>query len=491
MPPTAANSRVLGTEFCATPRGELAFVRQTAWASFVFSMGETMKKSAISALAVAASLGLFASLGGAKAADLGGGCCADLEERVAELEATTARKGNRAVSLTISGQVTKQLLIWDDGVDSDVYITDNSILNSQFSLNGKARIAPGLTAGYLLQVNVANGGSNFVHQGSSENPASVGDITLRNNNLYIESKRLGTITLGHGYSLNDKTHVSALFPVAWTYQTDGTPYSDNFRIMNTTGTSSGIAWGQLVGFGPRRGDYVRYDSPSIGGFRLTALAGENDVWNVGVSYVGKVGNFLVSGAADYYSYDDTALGAAGFLSKFDDTSGVFAAKHLPTGLFATVWATQRDYTRTNFTPGGAPLSKTANGVSFDDSGHSLYGMVGVEKKLLPYGKTTVYGHYGRFVNMAGTGLSAAGLGQAVNGLSGDDYVANAEVTRYGIGIVQSFDSAGLDIFAMAERNSADITVGDMNGSTIDAAAGTKKADLEDWTGIMIGSRIKF
>lgn len=28
----------------------------------------------------------------AKAADLGGNCCADLEDRVAELEATTARK---------------------------------------------------------------------------------------------------------------------------------------------------------------------------------------------------------------------------------------------------------------------------------------------------------------------------------------------------------------------------------------------------------------
>ncbi len=440
-----------------------------------------MKKSAISALAVAASLGFFASAGGAKAADLGGGCCADLEERVAELEATTARKGNRAVSLTISGQVTKQLLIWDDGVDSDVYITDNSILNSLFTLNGKARIAPGLTAGYLLQVNVANGGSNFVSQTSSENPASVGDITLRNNNLYIESERLGTVTLGHGYSLNDKTHVSALFPVAWTYQTDGTPYSDGFNIMEKDGTASGITWGKLVGLGPRRGDYVRYDSPSIGGFRLTALAGENDVWNVGVSYVGKVGNFLVSGAADYFSYDDTALGAAGFLSKFDDTSGVLAAKHLPTGLFATVWATQRDYTRTNV-PGPAP---TVNGESFDDSGHSLYGMVGIEKQLLPYGKTTIYGHYGRFVNMAGTGLSAASMGVAVDGWSGDDYIVNAEVTRYGIGIVQSFDSAGLDIFAMAERNSADITVGDIENDH------TKKADLEDWTGVMIGSRIKF
>ena len=41
------------------------------------------------------------------AADLGGDCCADLEERVAVLEATTARKGNRKVSLNISGWVNQ------------------------------------------------------------------------------------------------------------------------------------------------------------------------------------------------------------------------------------------------------------------------------------------------------------------------------------------------------------------------------------------------
>jgi hypothetical protein len=69
-----------------------------------------------SSLAVLAAVGLF--VGGvpsAKAADLGGDCCADLEERVAELEATVARKGNRRVSLTISGQVTTAVMAWDAG----------------------------------------------------------------------------------------------------------------------------------------------------------------------------------------------------------------------------------------------------------------------------------------------------------------------------------------------------------------------------------------
>ena len=47
---------------------------------------------------------------GEAAADLGGNCCADLEERIAELEATTARKGNRKVSLTIYGWVAQQVM---------------------------------------------------------------------------------------------------------------------------------------------------------------------------------------------------------------------------------------------------------------------------------------------------------------------------------------------------------------------------------------------
>ena len=69
-------------------------------------------------VALFAAAGLFVggvAMPSAKAADLGGDCCADLEERVAELEATTARKGNRRVSLTISGQVTTGVMYWRDG----------------------------------------------------------------------------------------------------------------------------------------------------------------------------------------------------------------------------------------------------------------------------------------------------------------------------------------------------------------------------------------
>ncbi len=43
----------------------------------------------------------------AEAADLGGDCCADLEERVAELEATTVRKGNKKVKVELYGRLNR------------------------------------------------------------------------------------------------------------------------------------------------------------------------------------------------------------------------------------------------------------------------------------------------------------------------------------------------------------------------------------------------
>ena len=67
-----------------------------------------MNKYSLSAL-VAAGL-LAGAATSASAADLGGNCCADLEERIAELEATTARKGNRKASLAVSGWVARDLL---------------------------------------------------------------------------------------------------------------------------------------------------------------------------------------------------------------------------------------------------------------------------------------------------------------------------------------------------------------------------------------------
>src|SRR6476620_5397275 len=93
----------------------------------------------------------------AKAADLGGNCCADLEERVAELEATTARKGNRKVSLTVSGHVNENIVFWDDGGERNVYAGQTNMgAQSRFRFVGSAKVTAEVKAGYLLEVGIAS-----------------------------------------------------------------------------------------------------------------------------------------------------------------------------------------------------------------------------------------------------------------------------------------------------------------------------------------------
>jgi hypothetical protein len=419
-----------------------------------------MKNSTAAAVALAASLGFGASM--ANAADANGGCCADLEERVAELEATTARKGNRVVSLNISGQVSKALLIWDDGVDSDAYVVDNAINTSRIAFDGKAAMAPGLTAGFLMQIDLRDSISSIVSQTNDEGPAT--EIVIRTSNLYIESEKLGRVSIGQNYSFNDA--VSVPFQVANTYNTDGGPYADGFSVKSSEGLSA-FSWGQLIGNGPRRDDYLRYDSPLFGGFGFMALVGDDDIWEIGAKYFTKTDRFQLNTAIDYYDYDASALPAAGGLAKFQEVKGIVSVKDLPSGLFLTVWAAQRDYER-----GG-----------LDDTGHSIQAFFGIEKNFTSYGNTTVYGGYGRFEDMASTGLSASSLDLGVGGANAGDVVTGSEIDRLTFGVVQSFDTAGLDIYGIVEHYSADVTVSD--------GAASEKAELEDFTSVIIGSRIKF
>ena len=114
-------------------------------------------KQTTSRLAIAAAAGLFTggiALTPVQAADLGGDCCADLEERVAELEATTVRKGNRKVKVKLSGQVNRAIMWWDDGIDDDVYFVDVESSNSRFRITGSANISKGRKAGYRIEADL-------------------------------------------------------------------------------------------------------------------------------------------------------------------------------------------------------------------------------------------------------------------------------------------------------------------------------------------------
>jgi hypothetical protein len=193
------------------------------------------------------------AMGSASAADLGGGCCADLEERIAELEATTARKGNRKVSLTISGWVAEQVMWWDDGHESNVYVTDiGSTLDSHFKLTGEATISPGWYAGYVLHVEVGSNEVRGVDQGlfgtfqplwanpeaTTNQPTGdeggTGVIALQSF-WFLKSDHLGKVSVGLQSAASDNTAIlvdgsGSLVPANWVTFT-----GDGFFLRQTNG----------------------------------------------------------------------------------------------------------------------------------------------------------------------------------------------------------------------------------------------------------------
>src|SRR5262249_37203249 len=108
---------------------------------------------------------LVLSTGPISAADLSGSCCADLEERIAELEATASSRGNRKMSLSISGSVNRLVLWWDDGRSSGTYYgLDNGNLTSRFLFSGSAKITPKVTTGFEIQIATRGGSSLSLSQ---------------------------------------------------------------------------------------------------------------------------------------------------------------------------------------------------------------------------------------------------------------------------------------------------------------------------------------
>ncbi len=298
-------------------------------------IGGIMKTTSRLALVAAAGMLLGAVAMPAKAADLGGGCCGDLEERVAELEATTARKGNRVVSLQVYGQVNKALLIWDDGIDSDAYVVDNDASGSRFGFTGSATLKPGWKAGFLMEFDVQDSASNLVSQNNDEGDPN--EIKIRQNNVWIESERLGRLTIGQGSTAADGAYEVTLANTL----TNGNPdVGAGFFVRTRDGSDAGFGTAVFrVGnfasdFDAPRDDVIRYDSPSVYGFILSASWGDNDYADVAVRFKKEFNSVRVA-AAVAFQWDDRN-------DRSDDGAeiigGSVSLMHVPTGLFASFMA---------------------------------------------------------------------------------------------------------------------------------------------------------
>ncbi len=377
------------------------------------------------------------------AADLGGNCCADLEERIAELEATTARKGNRKVSLTISGWVNQAVFFWDDGVERNVYVGTNGLEQDRFRFVGEAKITPDWSAGYQLELGVNGADSKTFSQDSS---GTVGALNIRRASWFLKSKDLGKLVVGRDamatYHLLDNVdftltrnvsdaEATGVYIANFQLRSDGEPVGANTLWGNVMGGFNNRTPGQ-----PGLRNIVAYETPTFAGFTGSAAWGEDDMWDIALAYKNdNIRDFKVSAKIGYGESTDPITNAAQCTVGNGDCQWWGAAAvimHNPTGLFL-----YGAYSENHIDLTPAQIGADADSTMFFIQG-------GIENKWISLGKTNFFVEYRH---------DDVGLSQKAD---------TSDLSYWAGGVVQSIENADLTLYAQYRHYDGDIT----NGATV-------------------------
>ncbi len=431
--------------------------------------------SGIIASAILATASAFGS-SGASAADLGGSCCTDLEERIAELEATTVRKGNRKVSLTIAGQVNKAFLGWDDGFEDNVYVVGNKNDQTNLMLTGEAEIASGWRAGYDITIRFVDNLSDLVSQDTVNDGE---DLFIWQNHWWIESKHLGKLSLGRASRATDTVPETDLSETAVAAYAGVQDIGGHFNLRLSNGVLAPVVWGDVYNhFNGDTADLVRYDTREYHGFVGSATWGDDDVWDVALRYTHEGGGLNFGAAIGYTELTDGRDELIGNPLGLAQSTlvGSLSLLHTETGLNVTFAAGNRTWDQALIDLDG--VTRTPK-----DSRY-IYTKLGWLAKLNSLGPTGFYAEYGLFKDYI-CATDNVDLLDALNATGAATRIAGNEADVWGVGLVQQIEAAQMQLYIGYRHHTASFDLVDGAGNAVAARS------VEDFDTVIAGSKISF
>ena len=437
-----------------------------------------------SSLAILAAAGLL--VGGitmapkaARAADLGGDCCADLEERVAQLEATTVRKGNKKVSLTISGRLAASITYFSDNSSpaanapdgsgplttdskSDLYFGEQTGNGPALFFNGEGKISSDLVAGFHMELDYNLMGSNSQNTRQAGNTASSGDTFV-----YLNSKSLGKLQLGHMNSaLDDWDNVG--FAGGYIDGTLNIRSVGAFFLRDSTGASSGITYaGMISGLDSSGDNGIKYISPTLGNWlTLETGASGDDTFYVGAKLSGNITKTVAVKAAVAYQTARDGDGAAGGAQAFINQNGTANLLNVAGGIedSASGLFVQGTY-GVAYANGNAATTNLGTGTVLTHTQDitTWTAFLGWHKNVSGMGNTEIFGQYLKSDNV---------------------FADNTSAHVWQVGIDQAIDAASSHLFVTYENYNADSLPAGLNN-------GTSTVGTQDLSTLTAGMGITF
>jgi hypothetical protein len=419
-----------------------------------------------------AILGGAAWLAPALAAENTANCCAELDARLEELASTVLDNALKDVKVQIYGQVNRAILFWKDGINSKFSFVDNNTSSSRLGLIGEGTIRPGLTVGARFEMEfVWPASSEIFDPGNVTHNQSLTGMAVRQAYGFINDDQLGIFSFGHQWSASGDLTIINL----GSQMNDAAPHYNNafdLGLKLAGGIFTDLRWGQLAeNVDLLRGEYLRYDTPSLLGFVLSASIGATDAWDVALRYQADGEAFRFAGGIGYR--DDREQ----LLSEVRSAASIL---HHPSGLYVTLAGALRD--------------DELSSIIAQPPSYFWYAQAGISRMWLPYGNTTIYGDFGLYRNFNVGELLSADL--MSNKLEVWGTLAQTEVRRRGLGLEQAFDKANLLVYLQAHYYEAKISGYPCNSNFIPKTCGVDVNQLTvlpilPWDGVVAGARLRF
>lgn len=308
---------------------------------------------------------------------------------------------NANVDVELYGQVNRAALWADNGDSSKTYFVDNDISSTRMGINAKAAATGTLDIGGRLEYELISNSSSKVSQ---EKQDSGSEIKLRWADVYLKSKSLGKVSLGHGSTYSDSTAEVDLSGTSVTassklYAMAGGQLFYDEKTKELTDTSVKNVFYNIDGLS--RKDRVSYETPAFAGFSIGGSAVEEGAFDAGLKYSRKFEGVKVAGAFAWADPQDldTAVDY-----QLDGSLSLL----LDMGLSFTFAAGQEKMNENN-----------------RDDGKFWYGKVGYKADLFSPGTSAFSIDYGQF----------------------DDFVQNDDEGKsYGLAFVQSVKDWGTEFY---------------------------------------------
>jgi hypothetical protein len=299
----------------------------------------------------------------------------------------------------------------------------------------------------------------------------------------------------------------------------------SFLIRGTAGQYYAVPWSALgdPAANQARQQLVRWDSPTVAGFILTAsIMEDGSNWGTMLRYANEFNGFRVAAGIGYEHWSQLTAsngclngapatgapcaGPADLANPRPDVAGWGAGLsvlHVPTGLFAQGHYMAVDYNSDNTMSGnqfgaGTFWGDTKNGRI---PANQFMIQAGITKNWFGFGNTAIFGEYVRSEHFGAAGAAAgpSGASYSVAGLPGGTPVFGVSDTAlnvWGAGITQNLDAAATELYLDWRHFDASITCSStgVNCQGAAAAIGTvplQKLQTESFDAIIGGARVKF